>query len=363
MFKVCAIMSVFNEEDIINESVTKLIKQGCDVFILDNGSTDGTISKIQNLIGKGVINVETVRHYEDGKEVYNWTEILRAKAELSKKLEYSWFLHVDADEIRYSPWEELSLSEGIEKVNHHGYSLIDFKLFNFRLTENSSYEGDIETNLQHYSYTEKFNSFQIKAWKKSDSVNIDKHGGHIITVNNSQVYPVKFIHKHYPIRSIEQGKRKIQSERKNRFSKAELLQGWHVQYKDYDENSLKGIVWDTHDLKEFNMKAELFQIYKESLDFVAPSLSTLSQLETDGLRDLLYRCKQKENDLDQAKYMELLDLSIKISYLLTLGQLPPIQIDESDRSIILNILKLKSTLDYLNANPFVMQRLNDLQFV
>ena len=41
--RVCAIMSAYNEADVIHESIQKLIQQEVDVYLLDNGSTDETV--------------------------------------------------------------------------------------------------------------------------------------------------------------------------------------------------------------------------------------------------------------------------------------------------------------------------------
>ena len=68
MIKSCALMTVYNEEDVIVESVTKLIDQGIDVFIFNNMSTDSTIDKISHLVGKGIVDIQDVKFLEDGKD-------------------------------------------------------------------------------------------------------------------------------------------------------------------------------------------------------------------------------------------------------------------------------------------------------
>lgn len=134
MKKVCALMAVYNEADIILESVSKLLQHGVDVHLIDNASTDGTVERVQHLVGRGLIDIERLQFFEDGREVYNWTALLKAKEALARRLGYDWYLHVDADEIRLPPWPGLSLREGIDRVDAAGFNLINFKLFNFRLT-------------------------------------------------------------------------------------------------------------------------------------------------------------------------------------------------------------------------------------
>lgn len=255
-FKACAIMSTFNEADIIEESIQKLINQGVDVFLIDNGSTDGTQNIAKKFIGKGLIDIETCLFYENGKEVYDWTSILLLKQKISCELNYNWFLHVDADEIRYSPWHNKNLLEGIQFVDEAGFNLINFRLFNFRLTESFPSASSIEEALQYYSPTEQFNRMQVKAWKKNILIDLVSHGGHLALVPNPKIFPIRFIHKHYPVRNLKQGTRKIVQDRINRYSQSDRAKQWHVQYDhlNTDKKILEEeLIWETKNLKKFEL--------------------------------------------------------------------------------------------------------------
>jgi hypothetical protein len=47
------------------------------------------------------------------------------------------------------------------------------------------------------------------------------------------VYPFRFLLRHYPIRTQEQGERKVFADRLPRFNRFErLVRGWHTQYND-----------------------------------------------------------------------------------------------------------------------------------
>ena len=186
MKTACAIMAVYNEADIVRETTEKLISQGVDVFLVDNASTDGTADRVADLVGRGVVAIEQARFFEDGREVYNWTELLKLKEHLSRRLGYDWYLHVDADEIRYSPWPGVSLREGLDRVDAAGYNLVNFKLFNFRLTEDTVFDGEFERSMPLYSGVERYNQRQVKAWKFHPDVNIASLGGHHIWVPNAR---------------------------------------------------------------------------------------------------------------------------------------------------------------------------------
>jgi hypothetical protein len=364
MFKVCAIMAIYNEEDIVRETVVKLISTGIDVYIIDNGSTDDSIKKIQDLVGKGVIDIETYLSYENGREVYNWANLLKKKENISLKLDYDWYLHVDADEIRYSPWEELTLFEGIERVNHEGFNLINFKLFNFRITNDLKIEEDFESGMNLYSPNEGvLDSHQIKAWKKDHSVNIHKHGGHVIERNNPLLYPIKFIHKHYPIRSISQGVRKIQKERADRFCNDERLKGWHVQYDDVNLDSLSGIIWRKEELKQFDFIKEVNDIFRESLS-LSNGINLMYQMSHINLfNDLLKKYLEVHAGMDLQEINKMIELAEKIYLLMGSVYLPPIKMSNYEKEIITKILNLYASRDYLNSNPFKLNALKKLSLM
>ena len=266
MIKVCAIMATYNEGDIILESVRKLIDQGVDVYVIDNGSSDNTCDQLAPFIGRGVVDIEHAIFTEDGKEVYNWSALLELKEQVARKLGYDWFLHVDADEIRYSPWTDTSLQEGLDRVDKAGFNLVNFKLFNFRLTSDLSAVNDFESAIIVYSRSEIFNQRQVKAWKSSDHVSIAKSGGHMIRIPDPQVYPTRFILKHYPVRSLFHGQQKIIAERKARFTTAERQRGWHVQYDHLNEIGPKEVFYDKDALTQFNLEHERLVLFEESND-------------------------------------------------------------------------------------------------
>lgn len=287
MFKACSIMCVYNEEDIILESVSKLIESGIDVFIINNGCTDSTIDKIQHLVGKGIIDIKTISFQEDGADVFKLSEILKEVETISKSIDYDWFLHVDADEIRHSPWPELSLLEAIEKVNYEGYNLINFKLFNFRITEEFEFKNDYESSMMMYSSLENHSRIQIKSWKKTNTLNLTSYGGHIIQRDDPALYPLKFIHKHYPIRSIEHGIKKLKHERLARFSPEEKSIGWHTHYSIVDFDSLNGILWKNEELSKFEIDKELLLIYREMQEQVIDIYRLITEIEINDIYKII----------------------------------------------------------------------------
>lgn len=237
-FTVTAIISSFNEGDVISHVIGDLIANGVQVYLLDNCSTDNTVAEASRWLGKGLLHIERFPddsgYSKRNTKEYVWRDILRRKQELAQTLTSDWFIHADADEFRESPYVGQTLSEGIAAVDTAGYSAINFELLNFRPTNNGFVPGsDVRTSLTHYERGEWFDSAQIKAWKNTGiPVDLVSTGGHSIAFTGRSVYPVPFILRHYPIRSEQHGQNKVYQERLARFAKEERAAGWHVQYDE-----------------------------------------------------------------------------------------------------------------------------------
>lgn len=246
--KALAIVTAYNEEDIIEQSIMHLLGQGLDVHVIDNWSTDKTANIVKS-ISKNNKRV-TFEHFpakKPKKHVYAWAELLhRVEAIAKTKKEYDWFVHNDADELRESAWRDKSLIQGISFADHYGYSAIDFTVIDFRPVKDGFSSKDNPNDFFHnFEFTGIPGYFQqIKCWKRLDNVDVDlaSSGGHNASFEGQKVFPLKFLSKHYPLRSTAQANKKIFKERKNDFDKNERKKGWHIQYDNY--TSEQPFIWD-----------------------------------------------------------------------------------------------------------------------
>lgn len=361
MQRACAILATFNEADIVVESVRKLIAGGLEVFVIDNGSTDRTLELLNPLVGKGVVDIRTVRFHEDGREIYDWTSILRMKEDLSKTLGFDWYLHVDADEIRYAPWPGLSLREGLDRVDHSGYNLVNFKLFNFRLTHDIAASDDFERDMPAYSAGEYFNQYQVKAWKAHRDIDIVANGGHIARRPDGKIYPVRFIHKHYPVRSLEHGRRKILQERKQRFSVAEKQRGWHVQYDQMADVSAQDVFWPAVKLARFDMQAECLALLDEGADVACNLLSTLRMDALDAHIARALEARFTPDPLTPEHAAQLLNVSRQLISMVAKQALPPIESAVQDVDYMRCALRLLACCQWLTGDAAIFQRLASIE--
>jgi hypothetical protein len=232
-----AIVSAFNEQDIIAQVVRDLIAQRVSVYFLDNGSTDQTAAEVGRFVGRGVIGLEKFPPGGDADSgLYEWERILKRKEELAHELDAHWFIHHDADEFREGPWEGLDLAASIEKVDRFGYNAIDFELLNFWPTHDDFHPGeDVRESFAYYELGEEWNKIQIRCWKKGAyAVDLVSTGGHEAIFPSRRVFPIRFLLRHYPIRGQAHGMRKVFEERCPRFTSGERARGWHVQYRRFE---------------------------------------------------------------------------------------------------------------------------------
>jgi hypothetical protein len=232
-FSAVAIIAAFNEADVIGQVISDFIDQGIGVYVIDDGSTDDTAIVVEPFIGHGVINYE--RRVQSGAEgatgQFDWTALLERKAELARVLDADWLIHNDADEFRESPWPHIGLLEAIRRVDALGFNAIDSMRFDFWPTHDGLRPGDDpRPAFTAFAPAAEFDRVQIRCWKKTSAVDLASSGGHEARFPGRKVFPVRFILRHYPVRSQAHGERKVFRERQVRFTSEERRRGWHVQY-------------------------------------------------------------------------------------------------------------------------------------
>ena len=74
-FSVVAIIATYNEADIIGQVVGDLIEQDVHVYLLDDGSTDGTVAAVEPYRGRGLLGVEPVARDGGPSAGFEWERI------------------------------------------------------------------------------------------------------------------------------------------------------------------------------------------------------------------------------------------------------------------------------------------------
>jgi hypothetical protein len=238
--RVLAIMTAFNEGDVIHHAIGALIAEGVEVYLIDNCSTDDTVEQASAWLGRGLRHIERYPDDAGGSDrtrtEYVWRELLTRVEQVAAEQDADWFVFANADEFRESPWPELSLAEAIGFVDSLGYSAINFELFDFQPVDDGFEPGtDVREHIRMYEPgAAHYNVLQIKGWRGQDGpVQVARSGGHDISFPGRRLFPVNFILRHYGLRGETHGRRKVFQERMPRFAAEERAGGWHVQYDSY----------------------------------------------------------------------------------------------------------------------------------
>lgn len=270
-FEVVALMTSYNEADIIAPSLHQLITSGIKVYLIDNWSTDGTVEIARSFLGKGLIGIEQYP-LEGRADYYHWAPLLHRKEEVARDLQADWYIHTDVDEYREAPWSDMTLRDGLYHVDECGFNAVDFTLVNFALIDNSFPPGsDYVKYFRHWEFGERPGHFiQVKAWKNTSlPVDLTSSGGHLATFDNQRIYPYKFLNRHYTFRTDAQARRKIRAER---IAHPDEAGKWHTHIDLYKE--LESFVRDPRELHRFDQ-----DFYTE---YLVERLSGINILPEDG---------------------------------------------------------------------------------
>lgn len=230
-FTVIAIIAAYNEEDIIGRVLDHLIGQGISAYLLDDGSTDKTVQEAERFLGRGLLAVEKLSPPEGDGGCFELERIMRRKQSLGEELQADWFINHDADELRESPWPHLNLCQAIQLVDRLGWNAIDFAVLNFPPTSGGAEAGRAREAIEYCEPGADFDRLQIRCWKNTGAaVDLVSSAGHEARFADRRVFPIRFVLRHYPIRSQAHGNRKVYEERIPRFDPRERSRGWHIQY-------------------------------------------------------------------------------------------------------------------------------------
>lgn len=244
-FDVLAILTTFNEEEIIDQTVRRLVDGGIRVHVVDNWSTDTTPAHLEHLVAEHGGRVTTERFpTRDPSGYFELALLLERITELADATDADWVIHHDTDEVREGPWPGVGLRDALWAVQWWGYNCVDHTIVNFRPLDNGYRPGaDLVASFPWFEFGDAAGHFtQLKTWKPPPGGVTMTAGGHEVLFAGRRVFPYKFVTRHYPIRSQEHGERKILRERQARWSPQERARGWHIHYDHYGPGS--SFLWD-----------------------------------------------------------------------------------------------------------------------
>ncbi len=247
-FDVLAIVTAYNEADVIEQLLQRLTASAVRVHVIDNWSNDATPEILRDFAGRAAVTWERFPASGDTGH-FELERLLGRVEEVAADSGADWVIHHDADDIREAPWPAVSLVDALWAVERWGYNCSDHTVFNFRPVDNSWKPGDdLASSFPWCQFGDTPADFlQIKGWKPQASrLTMASNAGHQVDFEGRRVFPYKFLLRHYSIRSQEHGERKILRERQPRWSPEERAKGWHVHYDHYNEQT--SFLWPQDDL-------------------------------------------------------------------------------------------------------------------
>lgn len=226
--KIFAIMLVKNEADIVKSVILDAKKWAYRIFIMDNGSTDGTWEIVQSLADSTVVPwKQDFRPYSNGlrADVFNH---FRNEAENGDW----WCFKLDADEFYYDNPRDF-LAEVPEK-----YSLVAKKSLDYVITkedvENYNFIGIFEEDKSHIEYFKNscwseprfFRYRKSLKWNFEATSHYPKYAG--------LLFPKLILVKHYQFRSPKQMQARLDL-RNSLSNKKDGICFRHVNQTDYKE--------------------------------------------------------------------------------------------------------------------------------
>lgn len=248
-FDVLAIVPVYNEHDVVEVTLDRLLRQGLRVHVIDNWSDDGSYEAVQGLTAREpFLTVERFPHAPE--EHYVWSSILERLDRVGARSSASWVLHVDADEQFEAFSADVDLRQALRLADRSGFDVVDFTVIDFRPTAASVAAGGLPTSWEFGLRTGHRNI--QRAWRnRGVRMGLAETGGHVVRAAR-RPFPLNFVLRHYPLRSPEHARQKIYRDRLPRVqaSADRTQRGWHRQYDGFRGND--PFLWDESELQPWD---------------------------------------------------------------------------------------------------------------
>lgn len=239
-FRPLAIVVAYNEEDVIASTLRHLVDHELDVYFVDNWSSDATLDLAKEVAGSRLVGWE--RFPSGGpSNTYDWALILNRVERIAIEHSPAWIVCNDADEVRIPPWPEVTLRDALFHVHNAGLNAVNYTTIDFCLTAGTEAPPQsLQEYFRWFRPVRMYDLGQLNTWYQSSDCTVDiaSSGRHTVQFANRRPFPYNFLLKHYPIRSVEQGLRKINRDRLPRYRVDERLRDWHYHYSRATPQSL-----------------------------------------------------------------------------------------------------------------------------
>ena len=223
MIRALALICARNEAVHIERCIRHLIESGCDVCLIDNDSTDGTLELALPFLGHGLVDIRRLAW----TGAFSLSKQLDAKREIIDASQHDWVVHADADEWLVSPNEGETLVEALTSADAAGFNAVNFHECVFiPLPGADHYHTDYVETMRDYYFFQPFYPRLNRAWRRDAMLDNLSQGGHIVAGPAMNLSPHDLILRHYIVLSQAQANAKYLN---RAFSEEDLHSGWHTR--------------------------------------------------------------------------------------------------------------------------------------
>jgi len=126
-FRMFGVLGTWMEADVVAATVRNALAQGCErVFLVDNGSTDGTVEAACEA-GAVVGRSFSTPRYDEALRLRHMNDVV-SEVSQAESDEYIWWLFLDADEFHHGPWG-MTLREYLATLDEK-FRIVGTRFFN-----------------------------------------------------------------------------------------------------------------------------------------------------------------------------------------------------------------------------------------
>lgn len=224
---VLAVMAARNEAGYIEHALERVIDDGMEVVLLDNGSTDGTRELAERFLGSGLLRIED----QPFTGAFDLPEQLRRKAAIVADASHDWVVHIAPDEWLHAT-SDATLPEFLEREVTPTTQVVDFVEYVFLPPARVDMFGeDVRRIATSYYCFVPAPLRLMRAWRRDLGVDLVESAGHRFReVDLAMVHPEPQVLRHYIGLSWSYA---IAKRADRVYPETSLARGWHGNRLDY----------------------------------------------------------------------------------------------------------------------------------
>jgi glycosyltransferase involved in cell wall biosynthesis len=218
--RAAAVVTIRNEARHVDGLVRNLVREGLDIVVIDQESTDESLALIRRWEGHGVLWVET----QSFEGVFDLHSQLCRKREVIARLDHDWVMHLDADEWPHPVGRGDRLIDLFARAEQAGDTVVNFDEFTFVPEARLGPDEDPREVFCRYYYFAPSKNRLMRAWRRDVTATNSQSGGHRLVGDDVSVHGEQAILRHYPTLSLDHA---VDKYVRRIYAAGDIKRGWH----------------------------------------------------------------------------------------------------------------------------------------